>query len=461
MPPTDQNRITLPTVDRELLRRLDVPGPRYTSYPTAPEWKDDFGPDDYAAALAEIGSRPDEALSVYVHIPFCHEMCTYCACNVVVANNSAIADRYLDHLLKEIEMAGKALGHRSATSRIHWGGGTPTFLDERQMRRLADALTTTFEPTADAELAIEVDPAVTSSSQLGLLAELGFRRLSMGVQDFNPEVQKAVNREQSVAETRSALDDARSFGFTSVNFDLIYGLPYQTPASWDETIKQVVEMRPDRLAMYSFAYLPKSRPHQRKIPADAVPGGEEKLELYRVAYERLVNSGYAPIGMDHFALVDDELARAQHDRRLWRDFQGYTVRRSSETIAFGITAISGMSRAFAQNVRSLSAYESAINHGRFATDKGLTLTADDRMRRELITQLMCNFWVDLGDNADERFAGELEQLATFERDGLLTVDGSEVTLTPTGRLFVRNVAMVFDARLERSKSAGVTFSRTI
>ena len=453
--------MTLPEVDPELLRRLDVPGPRYTSYPTAPEWTSDFTHEDYGAALEELGSRSDDPLSIYVHIPFCHEMCTYCACNVVIANNPAIADHYLDHLVKEIEMASKRLGGRQAAARIHWGGGTPTFLVEKQMRRLADALSGAFEQTADSELAIEIDPAVTSSDQIALLADLGFRRLSMGVQDFDAQVQKAVNREQSVDETRGALDEARTRGFTSVNFDLIYGLPYQTASSWDKTIEQVIEMRPDRLAMYSFAYLPKARPHQRKINPEAIPGGKEKLELYRVAWERLVNSGYAPIGMDHFALEDDELARAQHDRRLWRDFQGYTVRKGSETIAFGITAISGMDKAAAQNVRSLSAYQSAISEGRFATDKGLTLTDDDRMRRELITQLMCNFWVDLGDKAEENFAEELADLAAFEKDGLLDIDGSEVTLTPTGKLFVRNVAMVFDARLKRAGDSKVTYSRTI
>ncbi|WP_338864432.1 oxygen-independent coproporphyrinogen III oxidase [Myxococcus stipitatus] len=453
----------LPGVPRpspELLSRYDVSGPRYTSYPTAPEWRRDFGPEALDERLRLAGARePSEPLSLYVHLPFCHSLCWYCGCNVVISKDSSAADRYLDHLVMEMDLVAERLGPRRQLSQIHWGGGTPTFLTESQLERLWTELTKRFMPQPDAEVAIEVHPSVTTEGQLSVLRELGFNRLSMGLQDFDPRVQEATNRIQTPERTRGLLDHARSLGFTGVNFDLIYGLPYQEPRSWARTLKTVLEMRPDRLAVYSFAFMPEVLKHQRRMPAEAIAGASVKLELFRAAASGFVGAGYQPIGMDHFAVPEDELARALAQRRLGRNFQGYTVKAASDVVALGSTGISDVCGAYAQNVRPLPAYYERISQGRLATERGLLLTEDDRKRRALITQLMCNAWVDLGEDGVRDFAPELERLRRFEEDGLLVRSGTQLELTPMGKLFVRNVAMVFDAHL--AKAERPRFSRTV
>ncbi|MGI5862340.1 MAG: oxygen-independent coproporphyrinogen III oxidase [Myxococcales bacterium] len=446
-----------PKPTEELVRRYEAAGPRYTSYPTAPEWTASFGPDDYAARLEQAG-RQDAAqpLSLYVHLPFCQEMCAYCGCNVVVTRDTAKADRYLDHVVREMQMVAERLGERRRIAQIHWGGGTPTFLTEAQITRLWNAITSSFSVGADAEVAIEIDPVVTSWAQLELLHRLGFNRLSMGVQDFDPKVQQAINRIQPAEGTRALLEYARSLGFSSVNFDLIYGLPHQTPEGWGHTLETILAMRPDRVAVYSFAYLPELRPHQKKIDRAWLPAGQDKLALFLQAYEAFASAGYRPIGMDHFALPADELSKAQERRCLGRNFQGYTVTAASDCVAFGVTGIGDVHGAYAQNVHPLSKYYEAISAGRFATERGIVLSDDDQRRRAVITQLMCNFWVDLG--AGGYFDRELERLRPFEADGLVKLTGSQVELLPLGRFFVRNVAMVFDAYLGEGKR---TFSRTV
>ncbi|MBZ4406641.1 oxygen-independent coproporphyrinogen III oxidase [Myxococcus sp. XM-1-1-1] len=453
----------LPGVPRpspELLGRYNVSGPRYTSYPTAPEWRPDFGPEALEARLRVAGAQ-DEAspLSLYVHLPFCHSLCWYCGCNVVISKDSSAADRYLDHLVMELYLVAEQLGPRRALSQIHWGGGTPTFLTEQQLERLWMELMRRFTLLPDAEVAIEVHPSVTTSGQVSLLRQLGFNRLSMGLQDFDPRVQEVTNRLQTPERTRALLDHARELGFTGVNFDLIYGLPYQEPEGWARTLETVLAMRPDRLAVYSFAFMPDVLKHQKRMPADALPSAEVKMELFRAAYAGFVGAGYQAIGMDHFAVPEDELARALSERRLGRNFQGYTVKAASDVVALGSTGISDVAGAYAQNVRALPAYYERISHGRLATERGLLLTEDDRKRRAVITQLMCNAWVDLGEEGVRDFAPELERLRTFEEDGLLVRSGSQLELTALGRLFVRNVAMVFDARLARAERP--RFSRTV
>ena len=445
---------TFPPVSEATLRRYDVPAPRYTSYPTAPVWSERVGAAAYAAALERAAQRPQAPLSLYAHIPFCKERCAFCGCNVVIARSSSTADRYLGAMIREMSTVVGHLGERRSLSQIHWGGGTPTFLGERQIELLWTAITRSFRVLPGAEVAIEIDPVVTTRSQIELLRKLGFNRISLGVQDLDPQVQVAIDRVQSAAETRAALDHAREVGFTGINFDLIYGLPLQTPETWRRTLAQILEMRPDRVAVYSFAYVPDMRPNQKRLPVVGLPGGSEKLELFRIAWEAFTGAGYQQIGMDHFAVPEDELAQAQSRRALGRNFQGYTVQTATEVVAFGSSGISDIGGIYAQNAHGLPRYESAVNSGELAVERGVLLTEDDQRRREIISQIMCNFWVQLPPG----FEPELSRLVQLEREGLVMVHGREVELTPLGRIFVRNVASVFDAYLDQQKT---TFSQAV
>jgi oxygen-independent coproporphyrinogen-3 oxidase len=445
-----------PTITDELLARIDQPGPRYTSYPTAPIWSTAFGPTQHAAALARAGAE-NAPLSIYVHVPFCQAMCSYCGCNVVVDRTGARAARYLEMLPREIGLVADHLGRRRAISRLHLGGGTPTFLDEQQLEQLHRAIADRFDIGPDAEQAIEIDPAVTRPTQLETLARLGFNRISMGVQDFDPQVQRAVARIQSVEETRAMVDKARAVGFRSVNLDLIYGLPHQTPATWTRLVEEVVGLGPDRIAVFSFAYVPELRPHQRRLPVAALTAGRAKLDLLRTAYDGFVAAGYRPIGMDHFARPDDDLGRAADGGTVWRDFQGYSAGRAGDTVAFGPSAISDVGGAYAQNHHQLRDWEGALERDRLPTARGHRLGADDRRRHELITALMCNFVARL----DPDLVAERAALAPLIADGLVRLDGDLLLVTPLGRPFVRNVAMVFDAYLHEAGAAGARFSRTV
>ncbi len=448
----------LPALSDQLIQQLDVPGPRYTSYPTVPEWRSDYGPDDFISALKTASLTPDEPLALYVHVPFCAERCSFCGCNVVVTRSSEKADRYLDDLEREMNLVTPHLGDRRGVRQMHWGGGTPTFLSEEQIRRLFGMISERFTIAPDAEVALEVDPTVTTKGQIELLGQLGFNRMSMGVQDFDPHVQDAINRVQTFEATGDVVRHARAFGFRGINFDLIYGLPRQTEASWSRTIEQVIELSPDRLAIYGFAFLPELRPHQKRLPLADIPEGPTKHRLFRIAYERLIEAGYQAIGMDHFARPDDELARAQRERRLGRNFQGYTVRAAKDSVAFGLTAISDVAGHLAQNMPQMKRYEAALAAGQLPTLRGIRRTDDDEERGRIITDLMCNFFVDLGPEADRRFAPELSQLDGLEDKGLLHREGPRIELTPLGRFFVRNIAMPFDAYLEGNRHR---FSRTV
>ncbi|MEO1234987.1 MAG: oxygen-independent coproporphyrinogen III oxidase, partial [Myxococcota bacterium] len=328
--------------------------------------------------------------------------------------------------------------------------GTPTFLNLDQLRRSFGMVTDHFRLDENAELALEVDPKVTTSEQIALLGELGFNRLSLGVQDFDPAVQDAIQRRQSFEATRATVTEARQSGFRGINFDLIYGLPRQTPESWSRTLDQVVELAPDRLAIYGFAYLPELRPHQKRLPVADMVAGPAKHRLFRQAYERLVDAGYRPIGMDHFARPEDELARAQAERRLGRNFQGYTVRAARDTVAFGLTAISDLAGHLAQRVPQMKRYEAALDAHRLPIQRGIIRSPDDLERGAIIADLMCNFWADLGDRKAS-FEEEWEALAPLENEGLLRRNGTEIEVTPLGRFFVRNIAMVFDAYLRKNR----------
>ncbi len=440
------------------IAKLDVPGPRYTSYPTVPEWTENFSETDLYRALDDASRLPaSKPLGLYVHLPFCEERCTFCGCNVVVAKDKARADRYLDALVRELDLLVPHLGDRRRLGQIHWGGGTPTFLTEAQLTRLWHAITARFDIEPDAEIALEVDPVVTTFSQVSLLRSFGFNRVSMGVQDFDPDVQAAVQRVQTVEQTARLVEHARAIGFAGVNFDLIYGLPRQTRTSWAKTMAEVLEIGPDRAAVYSFAFLPELRPHQKRLPIADIPTGSTKLSLLAQAFESFVAAGYQPIGMDHFAKPTDELAEAASAHRLRRNFQGYSARALTDTVSVGVTAISDVQGRYAQNVPQLNKYYRFLDEGCLPLSRGKVLTGDDLRRREIINDLMCNGRADLGPR-EAAFADERHALAKLSEDGLVHVDGRRVEATPLGRIFSRNVAMVFDTYLERNRRR---FSRTI
>ena len=451
-----------------LIHQYDRPGPRYTSYPTAVEFSEQFDEPAYREQLTRAAGRPDP-LSLYLHLPFCEERCSFCGCSVIITKKRDVAAHYLEYLHREIGMLADALAGRRRVVQYHWGGGTPTYLAPDQMAALHELVTRHFDLQPGAEVAIEVDPRVTSFEQLALLRQMGFNRLSLGVQDFTPEVQAAVNRIQSETMTRALYDEARRLGFESINVDLIYGLPLQTRVSFAGTLERVIAMRPDRVAVYSFAHVPWIRGNQKKLnPAD-LPAAERKIELFVEAIERFRGAGYQQIGMDHFALPDDELARASAAGRLHRNFMGYTTRPAPDMVAAGVSAIGDVCGAFAQNTKKLSTYYAALDAGRFPVERGYRLDADDHLRRHVIADLMCNFQVDIPEVESrfdigfaEYFARELEELSTGPaRDGFLRIGPGRLEVTPIGRLFVRNVAMAFDRHLRARAGDTPVFSRTI
>jgi oxygen-independent coproporphyrinogen-3 oxidase len=457
----------LEAVDPALLVRLSRPGPRYTSFPTAPEWTAAVGAEELAAHLARANLEAERPLSLYFHIPFCREMCAYCGCNVVISRRPERADRYLEALERELELVCARLPSRRTVSQLHLGGGTPTFLSEPQLERLWRLVTDRFRILPEAEVALEIDPVVTSPGQLTLLRSLGFNRVSMGVQDFTPEVQEYVKRIQSVELTRAIYEHARALGYRGINFDLIYGLPKQRRETFDRTLELVVGMRPDRVAVFSYAHVPWMRPHQKRFDEALLPDPVEKFRLFALAHRRFLEAGYLQIGMDHFARESDELAQARLERRLRRNFQGYTVNPAGDILAFGITGISDLAGCYAQNLKTLSHYYRSLEQGRLPVERGWILTPDDQLRRGVISEIMCNFHLDLeaacapfGIDAAATFAEELEALREPEQQGLLERRGLVLELTPLGRVLCRNVAMVFDPYLQRRAGAH-TFSKTI
>jgi oxygen-independent coproporphyrinogen-3 oxidase len=452
-----------------LIRQYDRPGPRYTSYPTAIEFKDTFDDAAYRGRL-QAAAGVDEPLSLYVHLPFCEERCTYCGCSVIVTRKREVASRYVDYLEREIALIAEHLAGRRRIVQHHWGGGTPTYLNLADIERLHRTITKYFQIDANAESAIEIDPRVTTREQLRLLRALGFSRLSMGVQDFTPEVQAAIGRQQSEQLTRDLYEFARGIGFESINLDLVYGLPLQTLETFSATLDAVAAMRPDRIAVYSYAHVPWLRPHQKRIrPAD-LPDAALKFDLIGAAVDLFGDAGYLAIGMDHFALPDDELAVAARARRLHRNFMGYTTRPATDMVGAGISAIGDVRGAFAQNLKKLSAYYAALDAGRFPIERGHPLSPDDLIRRHVITELMCNFHIERGDvlarfgiDFDSYFATELASLVApggAVSDGFLSVTPDALDVTTRGRLFVRNICMHFDRYLA-AHSGKPVFSRTI
>lgn len=454
-------------VTRETLEKYDKPGPRYTSYPTVPEWDRDFGDAEYRKALANAAERGGEGLSLYVHIPFCRKRCFYCGCNTIVPKEENAVDKYLEYLERELKIVADALNHSRPVELLHWGGGTPTFLSIEQIERLFSSISREFEISPDAHMSLEVDARITTREQIDKLRELGFNRISMGVQDVNQDVQREIGREQSEEETRGLFEMCRDAGFTGINMDLVYGLPGQTPETWTESMKTICVIRPDRLAVYSCAYLPERLKNQQEMDASKMVTGAEKFELFAIARRILLEAGYRAIGMDHFALPEDELSVAMDERRLNRNFMGYTVVPTEEMLGFGASSIGEVGGSYAQNLKSLDAYCGALDEGKLPTATGCFLNKDDEIRRWLIRQMMCNFYLDtaelnkrFGINYKEYFATEEEQLEEFLQNDFLIRDGDNLKVLPLGQVFIRNIAMVFDAYLKKP-GQNTQFSRTV
>lgn len=458
-------------VTPELLRKYDRPGPRYTSYPTAVEFTDAFNSASYFEALDEASNRRDEPLSLYIHLPFCEHRCTFCGCNVVVTQRRSVAAEYLTYLHREIREVAKRLKGRRRIVQYHWGGGTPTYLSPQEMKDLQAVVTECFDIQPDAEVAIEVDPRATTTEQVDLLRAMGFNRLSMGVQDFDPEVQTIINRNQTEQQTRDLFAYSRRAGFTSINIDLVYGLPLQKPETFAKTLETVVELRADRVAVYSYAHVPWIRTQQKGFDPTMLPSAERKLELFCLAREAFLRAGYRAIGMDHFAVPEDELSKAVETRTLSRNFMGYTVKMAPDMIGFGVSGIGDVSGAYAQNEKKLPRYYAALEKGSLPIERGYRLSEDDRIRRFVITQLMCNFHLEkgaveerFGISFDRTFARELEELASPDglvAGGFVRLSDRALDVEPLGRLFVRNVAMVFDTYLRDKKTDSPLFSRTV
>lgn len=452
--------------DLPLINRYDKAGPRYTSYPTALELHDSFTNTDYQAHIAKSNATGGP-LSLYVHIPFCDTVCFYCACNKIITKNRAHAQPYLNNLCKEIVMQGALFDKNRVVNQLHWGGGTPTFLDYEQMQQLMATIRKNFTLKDDdsGEYSIEVDPRETNLHTVQQLRSLGFNRISLGVQDFDPDVQKAVNRLQSEAQTFAVLKAAREQGFRSTNIDLIYGLPLQTVDSFNKTLDKILHVSPDRFSIFNYAHIPSRFKTQRQINDADLPSPEVKLAILQSVGQRLSDAGYVYIGMDHFAKPDDELAIAQRQGLLHRNFQGYSTHSDCDLIGLGITSIGQVGDAYSQNVKDLDSYDQLIKQGKLPVFKGVALNDDDKLRRAVIMQLICHFELSFARIEQhyaitfaDYFADELNALMPMQDDGLVTVNTNGIKVLPAGRLLIRNICMVFDRYLAQKQQQ---FSKVI
>lgn len=452
--------------DLDLLRKYDQPGPRYTSYPTAPQFKENAAPADLLAALAEESRDASKPVSLYFHLPFCESRCWFCGCTTVITRRHDLADAYLTTLERELDLTQPYLNPSQPVTQLHFGGGSPTFLAPEAIRRLGDMIHARHTLAPDAEVSVEIDPRRLTPAQARAYADLGCRRASLGVQDTDPRVQLAIHRVQPIEQTREAITWLREAGYTSIGVDLIYGLPYQTLDSFARTLDEVIALNPDRLAVFSYAHVPWIKPAQRILERDnALPSAELKLQLFVLALRRLTEAGYAHIGMDHFARPDDELAVALRSGRLQRNFQGYSTRAGAAIHAFGMSSISQTEGSYRQNTRDLALYETAIAEGRLPIERGLLLTPEDRRRRQIIMALMCERRLDyaslskrLGLDFAQTYASELASLVDLVADGLLVRSEAGYEVTPAGVLLIRVIAMRFDAYLATGTNR---FSRTV
>lgn len=461
----------IPPFDADLLRRYDRPGPRYTSYPTAPQFHGGFGPAELARTARQSNDDPiPRRLSLYAHVPFCFSPCFYCGCNRIITRDHSRAATYLSRLVREAAMLGPLFDRDREVIQVHLGGGTPNFMTPAQIGELLESLDThfRFSRAADRDFSIELDPRFVNPGDIGALAALGFNRASLGVQDFDPAVQQAVNRIQSVEETRAVIDACRQHGFRSLNVDLIYGLPLQNHAGFGRTLDTVIEARPDRLAVYSYAHMPQLFKPQKQLDASLLPDPETKLGLLQLAIEKLSAAGYRYIGMDHFALPGDDLSLAQERGGLHRNFMGYTTHADSDLVGLGVSAISHIGDSYSQNPRDLPSWELAIDAGRLPTWRGMTLDPDDVLRADLIQQLMCQGEIDIAAieerhdvDFDIYFAADLERLEPLVADGLVERPAGRIRATSRGRLLLRIIAACFDRYLHQATEQPARYSKSI
>ncbi len=455
------------TIDKKTILKYDVPGPRYTSYPTAPEWTSDVTPSVYEEKLKQFG-RSDKTLSLYIHIPFCQSLCSFCACNVVIRKREdKYGDEYLEALFKEIDLVREALDQKKKIKQFHWGGGTPTYLTELQIARLFEKINQNFDIDFSGEVAIEIDPRTIDHGKIKKLKSLGFNRVSMGIQDFDAQVQARVNRIQPFELVKRFYDWCRELKFLSINCDLIYGLPHQTKKSFRDTVEKVIELKPDRIALYSFAYVPWLKKHQNKFAQEELPSNDEKLDIFLQSREQFLNGGYQAIAMDHFALEADEMAKAFNKGTLHRNFMGYTVKPADEFVGLGITAIGFLENTYIQNHKTLKDYYHSLKNEKLPVERGKVLSRDDQIRQWVIHSLMCKFTIDK-EELQKRFAVSFDDYFSFEKghlqkctdNDLITCTNNLIKVTELGKIFIRNVCMGFDWYLRQQKEQR-RFSRTV
>ena len=453
------------SVDLNLVRKYDVPGPRYTSYPPATRFSEEYD-EDRLNKLIQANKQSERDLSLYCHIPFCESLCWFCGCTTVITSKHQEGTSYLDYLDKEMALFCNGEAPHRKVVQMHLGGGTPTFLRPDEIRKLGSILHRHFGGTPDCEAGVEVDPRRVTKEHVGALWEAGFNRASIGVQDNNAKVQKAINRIQPIEITRNSVDWLRETGFESINIDLIYGLPHQTESTFEKTLEEIIELSPNRLAVFSYAHVPWIKPAQKILERDNLPTPETKLNLLKLIIEKLTSEGYVYVGMDHFARPDDKLAVAQSQKTLQRNFQGYSTFGGADIHAFGMSSVSQIPDAYWQNIKELKEYYQAVDDGKTPIAKGYIVSGDEKKYRTVITRLMCDLALDfdglsnsLGINFCEEFADSLAGLEDMEEDGLLSRDESGLTVTDTGRLFIRNIAMRFDPNIESSSTT--RYSKTI
>jgi len=455
-------------IDIELIKKYDKPGPRYTSYPTAPHFNESFTHENYLDEIIKTNRGRDlPDLSLYFHLPFCDTLCYFCACNMIVTRNRDRIKKYIDYLKREIDLITDHISHDRKAVQLHWGGGTPTHLNPDEIADLSSYIYDRFDVNADAETGCEIDPRELTKTHLAALKDGGFNRISMGVQDFNPDVQKAVNRIQPEVLTRQVVDWVRELGFHSINLDLMYGLPFQSVKTFEKTVDTIIDIDPDRIALFNFAYVPWMKKHQKAIRPEDLPVAEEKLNILKMSTEKLTRAGYVFIGMDHFAKPDDELALALEGKKLYRNFQGYSTHAGADLYAMGITSISQFGHIYAQNIKKEKKYHAVLDQGILPTTKGYYLNDDDLLRRHVIVKLMCDFELDFTSIENEfdidfetYFSRGLDNLDEMIADNLLSIENKILKITKMGRFLIRNIAMNFDGYIER-KEDHARYSRTV
>jgi oxygen-independent coproporphyrinogen III oxidase len=457
------------SVDVELLKKFDRPGPRYTSYPTAPVFTSSFGPNEYREEVVRTNSAEDSAdLSLYFHFPFCDTLCYFCGCTMLVTHSRDRIKEYNSYLKKEIDMVAPLVSRRRNVSQLHWGGGTPSYLDPDEILEIGLYIREHFTFADTMEAGVEIDPRGLTFEHMKALRESGFNRISMGVQDLEPAVQKSVNRIQPEKITRDAVEWSRALGFTSINLDLIYGLPFQTLSSFEKTVDTIIDIAPDRLAVFNYAHVPWLKPHQKLIHQEDLPSPEVKLQIFKMTIEKLLEAGYWNIGMDHFAKRNDELAVAQRNKTLYRNFQGYSTKAGCDLYGFGMSAIGHFKETYQQNKKTLPDYYKSLNAASLPTNLGYRMTEDDHVRKEVIMRIMCDMELDkkeieqeFGIVFDKYFSSALVKLEDFVPDGLVTLSNDRIIVNGLGRLVIRNIAMCFDAYLEKMMKERPIFSRTV